>query len=215
MRPSSSGLAPRLVRRLVPALALGGALSVGALSVGGLAGCGKPAPGPFAFREVELATLTDAQRAQQKRADDARTQLFGRLMGRLSDELEKGGPAGAIGVCREEAPAIAAAISRETGVRIGRTSHRLRNPKNAPPDWARPLVEQQRATPAVFAAADGRLAVWSPIRLLPNCLMCHGEPDALDAGVRAALARDYPDDRATGFKTNDLRGAFWIEVPGP
>lgn len=204
-RSSPTPPAPVLACGLALALTLGG----------GLTACGKPAAGPATFREVELATLTDAQRAQQQRADDARALLFGRLMGRLSDELAKGGPAGAVGVCREEAPTIAAAVSRETGVRIGRTSHRLRNPKNAPPDWAKPLVAQQRATTAVFAAADGRLAVWSPIRLLPNCLMCHGEPAELDPGVRAALARDYPDDRATGFKTNDLRGAFWIEVPRP
>ena len=31
--------------------------------------------------------------------------------------------------------------------------------------------------------------------------------------TRAALARHYPGDTATGFEAGDLRGALWVEVP--
>ena len=55
----------------------------------------------------------------------------------LKAALMKGmesGPAGAIEACRTEAPGIADALSID-GVRMGRSSHRLRNPANVPPDW--------------------------------------------------------------------------------
>jgi hypothetical protein len=31
--------------------------------------------------------------------------------------------------------------------------------------------------------------------------------------VKQTLAKEYPDDQATGFEEGDLRGWFWIEVP--
>ena len=33
------------------------------------------------------------------------------------------------------------------------------------------------------------------------------------AWVKAAIARHYPDDAATGFDVDDLRGLLWVEVP--
>ena len=46
-----------------------------------------------------------------------------------------------------------------------------------------------------------------------GCLACHGPAEALDEEVRVALAELYPEDRATGFRSGDLRGWFWVEVP--
>jgi hypothetical protein len=35
----------------------------------------------------------------------------------------------------------------------------------------------------------------------------------LDRRVRAELDELYPHDRAVGYRTGDLRGWFWVEVP--
>ena len=59
-------------------------------------------------------------------------QLLAPLKGDLKQALMagmQGGPLNAISVCKDQAPAIAASHSVE-GVKIGRTSHRLRNPAN-------------------------------------------------------------------------------------
>ncbi len=40
------------------------------------------------------------------------------------------------------------------------------------------------------------------------CLACHGSE--LGEPVKAVLAKHYPDDRATGFRVGDLRGAFTL-----
>jgi hypothetical protein len=134
------------------------------------------------------------------------------------DEGLAGGPEEAIGVCRVQAPRVAAALSRD-GVRVGRTSHRLRNPANAPPGWAEPLLAAQVADaaqrgPRAVALPAGRVGYVEPIFVQPRCLACHGE--TLPAPVAAALAALYPEDRARGFREGDFRGLFWVEFPaGP
>lgn len=174
-----------------------------------------PAAGTAAWTEVAEADLSAGERGQKAKADAAREALYGRLMARLTEEMAKGGPVGAVAVCREQAHPIAMEVAKAEGVAIGRTSHRLRNPMNAPPDWATGFVAAERATPALVRAGDGRLGVLTPIRLRANCLACHGDPKAMDPKVVEALAAGYPRDRATGFKEGDLRGWFWVEVPKP
>lgn len=125
------------------------------------------------------------------------------------------GPAHAIDVCRLEAPAIAAAASVE-GVRVGRTSHRLRNPDNLPPAWVAPLLDDYvrdptGLAPRAVALPDGRAGYVEPIVVQPLCLACHGE--SLAPEVAARLREAYPDDRATGFDVGDFRGLYWAELP--
>lgn len=123
------------------------------------------------------------------------------------------GPAEAIAVCKTRAPEIASRLS--TGdVRMGRSSHRLRNPANAPPDWVAPLLQsyaQQETTPepAVVLLGDGRIGYAEPIMMQPLCLTCHGATVGED--IRDRIAALYPEDQATGFDDGDFRGVFWTE----
>ena len=52
----------------------------------------------------------------------------------------------AIDACRVEAPRIAERVGA-AGVAAGRTSHRLRNPANAPEPWMVPPLDEFRAGP--------------------------------------------------------------------
>ena len=126
------------------------------------------------------------------------------------------GPAAAIGVCRDEAPAIAAGLSTD-GVAMGRTSHRLRNPENRPPAWTTTLLDRYVAGEASGAATvvlpDGVTGYIEPITVQPVCLACHGS--TLAPGVADSLAELYPDDAATGFAAGDFRGLFWVTYPTP
>jgi hypothetical protein len=127
--------------------------------------------------------------------------------------MSNSGPAAAIEVCSQEAPKIAKEVGEEFGVKIGRTSFRLRNPSNQPPAWAVSLVEQQVDTPQFQQLDDGATAAFLPIKLQPQCLACHGDPATMPTEISQALHTLYPDDTATGFAAGDLRGWFWIEVP--
>lgn len=123
------------------------------------------------------------------------------------------GPAEAIAVCKTRAPEIAARLSTED-VRMGRSSLRLRNPANAPPDWLAPLLQsfaQQETTPepAVVVLGDGRIGYAEPIMMQPLCLACHGTTVGDDIAERIAAL--YPEDQATGYANGDFRGVFWTE----
>jgi hypothetical protein len=152
-----------------------------------------------------------------ERAEKAMAALSSKLFSRLSEALKEGGAGGAVAVCRDEAPAIAAAVRRDTGVEVGRASHRLRNPKNAPPLWAEQVVSDgdgkaaSAVTPLVFDLGR-RIGVIKPIGTIEICTRCHGAAGSLDPAVRTAITDAYPGDRATGFKVGDLRGWIWAEV---
>jgi hypothetical protein len=173
------------------------------------AACSKP----IGWITIDPATLSPAQQAQRARADQARNELATALLTELQAAIAKDGAAAAIDVCRLRAPAIAKDIAARTGVQLGRTSVKLRNPDNVTPVWATAHVVGTGTEAATFVVEDGRLGSLAPIRLMPLCVQCHGQRDDLATDVRAALNRLYPADQATGFAPGDLRGWFWVEVP--
>lgn len=125
------------------------------------------------------------------------------------------GPAAAIQVCRVKAPGIADALSVD-GVRMGRSSHKLRNPDNTAPDWVRPIMQTylddaSSRKPRAVVLAGGRSGYVEPIMVQPLCLTCHGSELAPEVAERIAAL--YPEDKATGFEAGDLRGVFWLEFP--
>lgn len=183
--------------------------SVVALACVFAAACSKPPE----WIAIDPASLTPAQQSQLARADQARGELAATLLTELQAAIAKDGAAAAIDVCRRRAPAIANDIATRTGVQLGRTSVRLRNPDNKTPAWASAHVVGTGTEAVSFASVDGKLGSLAPIRLMPLCVQCHGHRDDLAAEVRAGLARHYPYDQATGYAVGDLRGWFWVEVP--
>lgn len=167
---------------------------------------------PIDWQVVDDAGLSAGQEQQKQQALKARDALMESLKGRLMEVVSKEGPAAAISVCKDDAPRLAAEISEQHHLRIGRTSFRLRNPKNDPPEWAKPMVDRRVAEPTFLAKGD-QLAALLPITTGPLCMTCHGTADGIPEPVRAALAENYANDQATGFEEGDLRGWFWVEVP--
>jgi hypothetical protein len=151
-------------------------------------------------------------------------QLGGQLKAELGRAISAGGPVAAIAVCKTRAPEIAAQLSKESGATVGRTALRVRNPANAPDALERALLEQfaeelasgkfTGPLEAAFEINRGGQVERHYMRAIPTdglCLTCHGSTLAPD--VAAAIARDYPDDQATGFEAGDLRGAFSVAWP--
>ncbi|NLS94833.1 MAG: DUF3365 domain-containing protein [Planctomycetaceae bacterium] len=173
-----------------------------------------PTEGVSSWQIVEESNLNEAQAAHRDRALAASSALMEKLKGRLKEVVSKDGLAAAITVCKDDAPRLAKEVSKEHGLSIGRTSHRLRNPANKPPVWAESLVADRVDKPT-YLAVENRLAAFLPIPTGPLCLNCHGTKDGIPADVLAALDEKYPDDQATGFEEGDLRGWFWVEADAP
>lgn len=157
----------------------------------------------------------DPEAAALARANAAADHLGSNLRARLVAALQEGGPAKAVEVCSAEAPEIARAAADETGARVGRSSLRLRNPANEPPEWVAAWLESTGEAPAAEATGfarieDGHARVLRPIPVEGPCLACHGKNVAPE--VAAILRERYPSDRATGYELGELRGALWAEA---
>jgi len=176
-------------------------------------GCRQPAQDAGkAWRVVTESDMTPEQTVQRDKALAARDAMFTSLKGRLMEVVGSEGPTAAISVCSKEAPQIAEQVSEEHGLKIGRTSFRLRNTNNAPPAWAKQLVADRVAEPT-YLTHEGKFAALLPIRIQAQCLLCHGPEDTIPPPVKEALAEHYPKDQATRFQDGDLRGWFCVEVP--
>lgn len=162
---------------------------------------------------ISSKKLTKAEEKQLEEAKAAKKTLFEQLLGRLEKVMQTAGPANAIAVCQTEAPLIAKDVGKKQGVKIGRTSFKLRNPKNAPPRWTSRFVKKKTNTEEFVRLGGGTLGVLMPIFVQEKCLTCHGPKEQIPADVQKALTGFYPEDHATGFEKGDLRGWFWVEVP--
>lgn len=196
-------------------------VAVGALAVAGgpTAGCKKKAP----EEKKPLDTREKAAALGKKAAGE----LMGSLGGRLKKAMQQGGPAAAIEVCAGEAQPLTAKTQAglPTGVKIKRTSLRLRNPKNAPDaEERRILGKLAKAEKSGEPLPEVVLERWNgpegagyryyrPIRMVGLCLVCHGPAKDLAPVVRDALAKRYPGDRATGYGSGALRGIISVTIP--
>ncbi len=163
--------------------------------------------------------LADNHEARLEAARNAAKKLQGTLVVELQTAMKEGGPTNAIQVCNTKAPAIAKEISTASNLRIGRTSLKLRNEMNAPDAWEKKVLESFEARKAKGEEAakleqhevvGGEFRYMKAIAIPPDmpCLKCHGTE--LDPAVQAKLKELYPNDKATGYKTGELRGAITV-----
>ena len=171
--------------------------------------------GPAARLDGTQDRAATSRAAVQELAHAIQTELQG--------ALKAGGPVNAITVCSEKAPAVTAAFSKKTGLKIRRTSLKPRNPDNAPDAWEERVLrdfETRKARgedPAGLEYSEeltdgGKTEVryMKAIVIADGmpCLACHGS--TLTPEVAARLKTSYPRDQATGYKTGDIRGAFSV-----
>jgi len=162
--------------------------------------------------------LQQARQVANELADTVRRLLF--------KELEKGGYADAVRVCSEVAQDIPREFTARTGHSVRRVSLGYRNPKDVPDDYERQKLEEfdrlnrgKKLENDYFEVVkEGEreyLRYLKPLIAGPMCLTCHGETANIPPEVRAILAEKYPEDRATGYHTGDVRGAISVKIALP
>ena len=175
---------------------------------------------------ITLPALADNLQERAEASRNAAKEFQGILGGELKAGMAAGGPVSTIQICNKKAGEIAADISKKYGWKIGRTSLKVRNPTNTPDAWETKVLNAFEARKAggedpakieysEVVKQDGK-NVFRYMKAIPipqdaPCLACHGEK--IDSAVAAKLKELYPQDKATGFKTGDLRGAFTVVQP--
>ena len=170
----------------------------------------KLAPG---WRQVDMDAVDGDSAKKLAAAKKAAKALGGMLLKTLTEAIgeRRDYPRG-IEVCQQAAPNMAASVSTDFDLEVGRTSFKVRNPNNRPQPWARPIVEQRYAKPLFMAGRDGEHVFMAPIKLAEVCVNCHGTAEQIPDEVETTLAKLYPEDEAIGFAPGDLRGWVWVKT---
>jgi hypothetical protein len=161
----------------------------------------------------DLDKLVEAARETVRRFQE-------RLKGELAAAIKADGVANAVSLCQTTAPDLSTEFTDSSRFEVMRTSLKLRNPENAPGAWEREVLNefQQKAAAGanpktlerydeiVTPEGDKLFRYMSGIPAGEICLNCHGSEIKPD--VKAELVRYYPDDKATGYRLGELRGAF-------
>ncbi|MAT52979.1 MAG: hypothetical protein CMN32_00760 [Saprospirales bacterium] len=143
---------------------------------------------------------------------------FAALSSSLTQAMKESGPTGAIGYCQLQALPLTDSLSRAFNATIKRTSDKLRNPANRPAEWELEVIRDyqklmengQEPKPRVFTVED-KVVFTAPIRVLPQCLVCHGQPEQdIAPETLQTLAERYPEDAAKGYKAGELRGIWSV-----
>jgi hypothetical protein len=162
--------------------------------------------------------VMEARKTIKKFADE--------LRGHLQHEMKAGGIYAAISVCSEVAPSVSSRLSRETGWTVKRVSLKTRNPLDIPDAWERAVLKDfdkkiaagEPAKELEFAetVTEGDQSYFRYLKAIPTapvCITCHGPADKLPPEIQDLLKEKYPHDKATGYSTGTIRGAFSIKRP--
>jgi hypothetical protein len=187
----------------------------------------------FATLTVPLLLATPllwAQDADALLAETRKTALpvLPKVVKAMQSAVQEQGAIAAIAVCKEKAPQLLQEIRSQTGWDIRRVSLKTRNATTGKPDaWeVRQLADfnirvangakpEQLEIGEIVSGYDGK-RTYRYMKALPVaevCQTCHGPADSLSSDLKAALASDYPHDRATGYATGEVRGALSVKRP--
>ncbi|CAM4209071.1 DUF3365 domain-containing protein [Zobellia roscoffensis] len=141
------------------------------------------------------------------------------LGGSLTKAIQEKGTVGAIGFCNLEAIHITDSVSSMKNAVIKRVSDRTRNPNNKASAKELKYIAAFKETLAggnevkpVVEIKDEEVAFFSPIITNGLCLQCHGTPnEQVLPETMVALNKLYPQDMATGYGENEVRGLWSIE----
>lgn len=150
-----------------------------------------------------------------------------KLIAENKKAVSEKGPAAAISVCKDIAPAMSSDISRQTGWKLTRVSLKVRNPLLGTPDpWEQKMlrnfekraakgekIETMEAAEIIKEPAGKYFRYMKAVALQPGCVTCHGNNDQIPDDVEALLQQDYPHDNATGYAPGQIRGGISIKRP--
>lgn len=142
------------------------------------------------------------------------------LGSQLKQALGEKGVDGAISFCNEQAIPITSGMSEQLNANIKRVSDRPRNPNNAADHHELAIINSlkqamdkgKKPTPTVVEH-NSKMIGYYPIVTNGMCLGCHGSPEKqIDSKTLSIIRELYPQDKAIGYNTNQLRGLFVVEM---
>lgn len=153
-----------------------------------------------------------------KSGSEISAQAQSALLSNVSEAIKKGGTLFAVEFCNLEVSGITDSLNNECNCSISRVSEKNRNPDNA----LETLTEQQlwkyflsvhdtKMIHDTVVVVEGQAVYYKPIlTAMQTCLQCHGPEEKIDQATLNKINELYPEDKATGYSLNELRGLWKI-----
>lgn len=148
------------------------------------------------------------------------TATQGVLAKNLIEAINNDGPAFALGFCNERAYPLTDSLTQTLNAGIRRVTDKPRNPANKADSTVMARIRQMQSAlekgelpTAIVSTQDGKMIGYYPIFTNAMCLQCHGIPITdIANGTMDRIHALYPDDLATGYGVNELRGVWVVEM---
>lgn len=150
--------------------------------------------------------------------------FMGSLKEILVKEMQTNGVVSAVSVCSDTAQLLTVNYGLSKGIYIKRVSFLNRNPNNMPDGFETKVLKsfellssQRKLTDTTeffeLIEENGIVNVryMKPILIQAPCLSCHGTSNQISDNVKTILQNKYPDDKAIGYRLDELRGAVSIQ----
>jgi cytochrome c553 len=168
------------------------------------------------FREGRETGEINYLEKGKEMAMQTKAQLGSNLMAAVKEK----GPEGAVEFCNTRAYPLTDSMAVVLGAKIKRVSDQPRNPANRANDKElnyivnakAELTQGKAASPQLSDLGETMLGYY-PITTNAMCLKCHGEPNTqVNQATLDVLNALYPEDMATGYGENELRGIWVVEM---
>lgn len=164
--------------------------------------------------ENKITTIEKWKVTLQKYAFETKEVLGKNLM----NALNNGGTENAIEFCNTKAIVLTDSMGVAFNGTIKRVSDLPRNPLNKANESETEFINELKQKKSKgekltskIVESEGNVIGYFPIETNAMCLQCHGLKDTdIKPNTLKKLAELYPNDQATGYKENKIRGIFVV-----
>jgi len=140
----------------------------------------------------------------------------------LENEIRKNGLVSGANFCLLRGARIMRSVDKKLGsnIHIKRITSKPRNMLNEANDGQKKILDyiqkkklQYKMPKMVIKEINKKhTQIYIPIMIRGLCLKCHGTIKTRDKKAYANILKNYPYDKAVGYKNNELGGAFLIDI---
>lgn len=138
----------------------------------------------------------------------------------LMSQITANGTEAALSFCNVQAIPLTDSMALAQSVQIKRVSDRPRNPDNRANEKELDYILSQKESlskgeaPKPMSFEDNGLTIgYYPIMTNAMCLQCHGVVgETIKPSIETKIKTLYPQDKATGYQADELRGIWVVEM---
>lgn len=138
----------------------------------------------------------------------------------LMSAIKEGGSHSAVEFCNTKAIPLTDSMATHLNAKVKRVTDKPRNADNSAnakelqyiASSKEKLSRGEELAPHMFES-NGKMIGYYPITTNEMCMQCHGSTDSnVDKLTQSKIKELYPNDKATGYGINELRGIWVVEM---